>query len=151
MKLMTETLLHAAATLWNTLYRVLLVLLATDLTGFCFSGHLSAACISLQIKLGRPLLWLACGKHIGEIILTHVWEALKVETSRSPDIEIFKRFQDKGFDATPYASADLHTIKVNKQQLDEFFISQSKKIELFLEFEQDSQVYTRGDYKELLD
>ena len=39
-----------------------------------FTGHLSAASVSLQNKLGRPLLWFACKKHIVEIILTHVWE-----------------------------------------------------------------------------
>ena len=74
-----------------------------------FTGHLCAACVSLQNKLERPLLSFACRKHIGEIILTHVWESLKIETSRAPDIELFKRFREKKFDATPRNTAALHT------------------------------------------
>ena len=66
-----------------------------------FTGHLSAACVPLQNRLGRPLLWFVCRKHIGEIILTHVWESLKIETSRAPNIELFKRFREKRFDTTP--------------------------------------------------
>ena len=83
-----------------------------------FTGHLSAACVSLQNKLGRPLLWFTCRKHIGEIILTHVWEFLKIETSRAPDIELFKRFREKRFDATTRNTAALHTKQ--REDLGEF-------------------------------
>ena len=71
------------------------------------TGAQTAACVSLQNALSKPLLWFACRHHIGEIILTHVWAVLNVETSKSPEISLFQRFQkffpaisiaDKNFD-----------------------------------------------------
>jgi hypothetical protein len=57
------------------------------------TGHKTAACIALQQATGRALLWTACRHHVGEVILTHVWDCLKIETSSGPDILLFKRFQ----------------------------------------------------------
>ena len=71
------------------------------------TGAQAAACVSLQNALSKPLLWFACRHHIGEIILTHVWAVLNIETSKSPEISLFQRFQkffpaisiaDKNFD-----------------------------------------------------
>ena len=57
------------------------------------TGHVTAACISIQEKLDRPLFWCASRHHIGEILLSHLWEDLKLETSKGPKISIFTRFQ----------------------------------------------------------
>ena len=56
------------------------------------TGAQTAACVSLQNALSKPLLWFACRHHIGEIILTHVWAVLNIETSKSPEISLFQRF-----------------------------------------------------------
>ena len=56
------------------------------------TGHESAACVSLQERLGRPLLWLACRHHVGEVVLTHVWDALRIEVSKAPDVTVFVRY-----------------------------------------------------------
>ena len=56
------------------------------------TGHESAACVSLQERLGRPLLWLACRHHVGERVLHHVWEALAIEVSKSPEVVVFQRY-----------------------------------------------------------
>ena len=114
-----------------------------------FTGHLTAACVSLQNKLGRPLLWIAFRKHIGETILTHVWKSLKIETSRAPDIKLFKRFREKGFDATPRYTAALHTKQREEQE--EFLLTQTEKLKVFIEREKAVESYSRGDYMELLD
>lgn len=45
----------------------------------------------MQRELGKHLLWIACRHHVGEVILTHVWDALKVEVSKGPEITIFDR------------------------------------------------------------
>ena len=58
------------------------------------TGKLTAACISIQQRLGRELLWLPCRHHIGEIILTHTWKALDIESSTGPNINIFQRFKE---------------------------------------------------------
>ena len=57
------------------------------------TGHISAACISIQQKLNKALLWSGCRHHIGKIVLSHVFDDLKIETSKSPDIALFSRFR----------------------------------------------------------
>lgn len=57
------------------------------------TGHLSAACVAIQNKLDRPLLWSACRHHIGEVILSHVFADIKIEVSKSPDVVIFSKFR----------------------------------------------------------
>ena len=101
------------------------------------------------MKIGRSHLWLARRKQIGKVILYHVSNALKIETSRSSNIEIFKRFREKGLNATPHDIATLHPS--NAQQFGEFVTTQSKKVKKFINHEKEIQSYTRGDYKELLD
>ena len=116
---------------------------------FVITGHLTAACVTLQNKLGRSLLWLVCRKHVGEVLLSHVWEALKIETSKSPDIELSKRFSDSGFPATPHATATLHTR--DPQELGDFGINKGNKLKVMIDSIREAQAYPRGDYKELLD
>ena len=57
------------------------------------TGHMTAACITLQKDLQHHLFWFACRHHVGEVVLTHIWDALKIEVSRSPEITIFERFK----------------------------------------------------------
>ncbi|KAJ8403337.1 hypothetical protein AAFF_G00351090 [Aldrovandia affinis] len=58
------------------------------------SNHLTAACIVIKLSLGRPLLWSRCQHHIGEVLLSHFFTNLKVETSRSPEVAFFARLLD---------------------------------------------------------
>ena len=57
------------------------------------TGHLTAGCVAVQRELGQPLLWLACRHHVGEVILDQVWSDLQIETSKSPQVSVFSRFQ----------------------------------------------------------
>lgn len=57
------------------------------------TGHVTAACVTIQQRLGRALLWSACRHHVGEIVLSHVFDDLQIETSKSPDITLFTRFR----------------------------------------------------------
>ena len=57
------------------------------------TGHVSGACISIQRDLNHALLWSACRHHVGEVILTHVFEDLQIEVSKSPDVALFTRFR----------------------------------------------------------
>ena len=50
------------------------------------AGHASAACVTIQRQLQRALLWPGCRHHIGEILLTHVFNDLKIDVSKSPDL-----------------------------------------------------------------
>ena len=57
------------------------------------TGHFTSACIQLQMDIGHPILSAECFHHIGEVILTHVWNCLEIEVSKSPEITIFQRFR----------------------------------------------------------
>jgi len=67
------------------------------------TGHVSAACITLQQSTGRALLWSACRHHVGEVILTQIFNDLNIETSRSAEYTVFSRFK-KNFDTVPHGS-----------------------------------------------
>jgi len=67
------------------------------------TGHVSAACITLQQSTGRALLWSACRHHVGEVILTQIFNDLNIEASRSAEYTVFSRFK-KNFDTLPHGS-----------------------------------------------
>ena len=50
------------------------------------TGQLTEACVSLQRELDRALLWFACRRHTGEVMLTDCWDSLKIEASSCPNI-----------------------------------------------------------------
>jgi len=70
------------------------------------TGHVSAACVSLQQSLGRALLWSACRHHVGEVILTQVFDDLHIEVSRSPEYTVFSKFK-KQFNKIPHGSDEI--------------------------------------------
>ena len=112
------------------------------------TGHLTAACISIQSKLDRALLWCACRRHIGELVINGAWEALGVETSSSPDIKIFKRFRKNGFAATSHAASPdrkLQTFEVKG----EFDNMQKDNTLGLIKATREAKVYDRCDYKEV--
>ncbi|KAL4097880.1 hypothetical protein QTP88_022583 [Uroleucon formosanum] len=74
--------------------------LLEKIQGFVFdttasnSGRLNGACVLLEQKLGRNVLFLACRHHIFEITLQAVFIEAKFAPSSGPDIPLFKRFID---------------------------------------------------------
>ena len=107
------------------------------------TGHTIGACVLLQNLLGRPLMWIPCRHHIGEVILTHVWDALEIETSKSPDILLFKRMKNHYSDIV---GADLTSVKFNNSS-----IPSEKKQEVISFLQSIDSSSMRGDYKELLE
>ena len=78
-------------------------------------GAITAACVSLQQKLGRPLLWDACRHHMGEVILTWAWNALQVEVDKGPESSLFTRFRDN-FNKLSYSDlTDLGRLKIEEE------------------------------------
>lgn len=63
-------------------------------------------------------------------------------------MELFKRFRDKGIDSIPYETANLHVR--DPQELGEFAVTQSQKLEVLIGCVREADAYPRGDYKELL-
>ena len=58
------------------------------------TGVKNGACVLLQKWLQRNVLWLACRHHVCEVVLSHVWSSLNIETFKAPNINIFKKLQD---------------------------------------------------------
>lgn len=108
------------------------------------TGHVTAGCISVQDILKRPLLWVACRHHIGEVILTSVWDALSIETAKSPEISLFERLRNS-FNSLSYG--DLTNI--NKELVDES--EESKNVVRIIDDVMNSKTFAyRGDYTRFL-
>jgi hypothetical protein len=75
---------------WNCTDNV--VNLVSDTTA-SNTGHVTAACVCIQELLQRPVLWSGCRHHIGEIIISQVFNDMKIETSKSPDVMLFHRLR----------------------------------------------------------
>ena len=40
---------------------------------------------------GTKLLWFACRRHVGEVMLSNCWDSLNIEASSGSNIQLFKR------------------------------------------------------------
>ena len=109
------------------------------------TGHISGACICLQKELDRPLLWFACRRHVGEVMLANCWDSLNIEASSGPNISIFVRFK-KNF-------KDLHyddKMAYYYPELPELIHEEQEHLINFLR-ESLNKNFTRGDYRELVE
>ena len=112
------------------------------------TGHITAACISIQIKLERALLWTPCRHHIGEVILTHVWDDLNIETDKSPEISLFVRFRNN-YGSLPHSDENTVFQIFNRDGLDEqalAFIDQC--VDETTEILTPKIKFSRSDYRE---
>lgn len=108
------------------------------------TGSRKGACILLEQKMDKELLWLACRHHIMEIMLESVVQN-EIGPSSGPDNLLFKRFQKNWQSINKEEYLTLITDKESMEKL------QDKKDEI-IEFatEQLTEYQPRDDYKELL-
>ena len=123
-----------------------IVNMAFDMTA-SNTGHVSAACVTLQQQLGRPLLWSGCRHHIGELVLSHVFADLNIEVSKSPDVSLFVRFRSR-YDLLPFSGAQQlrpfdYALPISAAALDLLKTCQATALNVTR-----SQVHARDDYKE---
>ena len=109
------------------------------------TGAVSAGCISIQVAVERDLLWFACRHHVGEVVLTHMWRDLKVETSKKPEVQIFARFKEN-FEVLQHSSVEDLSFpnipaELTSKREDLINICESAKVKSF----------ACGDYRELVD
>lgn len=57
------------------------------------TGRLNGACVLIEQKLGKDLLWLACRHHVLEVVCGDVFKKLFGPTS-GPNVSLFRRFQE---------------------------------------------------------
>jgi hypothetical protein len=71
------------------------------------TGHISGTCTTIQQKLGRELLFLACRHHVLELLVGAVFSTCMVSTS-GPVVLLFKRFGQKWsfMDQSSYQTAE---------------------------------------------
>ena len=58
------------------------------------SDDATASCICVHKKLKHAFFWSACRYHIGEVIVCHIFDDLKIKVSKSPDVALFKQFHE---------------------------------------------------------
>ena len=89
------------------------------------TGHISGACICIQTIIGRPLLWNACRKHVGEVHVSKAWDILNIEASSGPEIGLFNRFK-KNFNLIHLATSTKQLFDINsvESKHKEFFSDQ---------------------------
>jgi len=85
-KVASETISH-----WN---------LENEIVGMSFDttanmGHRSGACILLEQRLGKKLLWLACRHHVLEVLCGDVFKKVFGPTS-GPNVALFRNSRNIG-------------------------------------------------------
>ena len=110
------------------------------------TGHKTAGCISIQRDLDKPLLWLACRHHIGEVLLDHVWNQLAVEVSKSPEVTVFTKFKSK-WDQLTYNDMSNLSFPV----IDGYILGEKKLQIIAMCQELLAEKIVRCDYKEVVE
>lgn len=62
------------------------------------TGRLNGACILLEQKLGRELIYFPCRHHIYELVLKGVFEAKLPQITTNANVPFFKNFKNHWFD-----------------------------------------------------
>lgn len=109
------------------------------------TGSRNGACVLLERKFGKRLLWLACMHHVLEIWLRAAWES-KFGTSSAPFVRMFAKFKKdwKNINRTNFTPGILdENISNALDDVKEDIIKFCK--------EKLNTKYDRHDYKELLD
>ena len=104
--------------------------------------------VSAQQVLGRALLWSGCRHHIGELILSHVFEDLRIEASKSPEISIFKilRTDYNVINLTPKSPIKTYHIETINEEGQT--LAEKLRAETLLQCSMDYD-FVRDDYRDL--
>ncbi|XP_076279088.1 uncharacterized protein LOC143208527 isoform X1 [Lasioglossum baleicum] len=126
---------------WNLSQQVEALCFDTTATN---TGRIQGACVLLEQKLEKELLYLPCRHHIYELILRAAFDT-KMKKSTGPDVPLFKKFKNS------WSSINKDNFKPGVE--DEFVrqnvIEIDKKIEAAIHNLQ--QIQPRDDYKELIE
>ena len=107
------------------------------------TGQLSAACVSLQKLLEKPMLWCACRHHVGEVVINSVWQELDIEKSSGKKPIMFGKFKEMWNDIyKPNELVQNLYFPLDSQDTTEI-------MDVYNNF--DNHNFARNDYKELLD
>mgnify|MGYP006352973215 FL=1 len=134
--------MYEAVVAWNICDQVKCMCFDTTVVN---SGPRNGACILLEQKLDKDILWCACRHHILEIMLETV-VILALGTSKGPDILIFKRFQTNW----EFIDRSTYDIIASDEALHSAVSGVASQIVEFAK-RQLEQFQPRDDYRELLE
>ena len=113
------------------------------------TGHMTTACVSIQRDLGCPLLWSGCQHHVGELIVSHLLDDLKIESSKSPEVALFSRLR-KNLNLIPLHQRPLQHLNIDNFPENVRSLVTEWRNEV-IEMAQRKIKYIRDDYRELLE
>lgn len=89
------------------------------------TGRLKGACILLEQKLEREILYLLCRHHILEVVLRSAFE-IKIDIASAHDVPIFKRFQKS------WSNINVNNFRIGLEDIFVFQSLQNLKEELLI-------------------
>lgn len=111
------------------------------------TGRFQGACILLEQKIGRDLLYLSCRHHIYEIILRSVFDE-KISVSSGPNIPQFKKFQQAW---TSINKSNFKPGIEDKQVRRSVKVSTATEMLQFMLTTLENEQQPREDYRELIE
>ena len=113
------------------------------------TGHINGACVILEDKLNKKLLYLACRHHILEVVCAEVFKKTFGTSASGPDVLLFKRFKTfwPKIKKAEFCICDDVRLEQNLKPLKEEAITFCSNI---LQIQDNSTYLPREDYKELL-
>ena len=126
---------------WDCAEKVKSMVFDTTALNTC---SITAACVSVQERLNKKLLWLPCRHHIGERILLHVFKSLDIEDTSGPRSPMFSKFQ-QNFKLFKHTKITLLSFPVIPPSLKQARNTTVKLCQDFLACK-----HNRGDYRELV-
>jgi hypothetical protein len=109
------------------------------------TGRLNGACVLLEQKFDREMLFFACRHHVYELVLKAVFEVKIKQVTTSPDIPLFKKLKEnwKNIDPTKIQcyrqTVELFRTVPEVDNLIDFYYAELKN------------VMVREDYRELIE
>ena len=111
------------------------------------TGHVTAACVTIQDELNRCIMWCACQHHVGEVILVQCFKDLNIEASKSPEVSLFIRLRDNWDQITKDGPPD--HLKIEGLSTEALAVISKLKQDLY-KLQENTEDFVRDDYKEFL-
>lgn len=126
---------------WNLEDKVQIICCDTTASN---TGRINGAYVLLEQKLNREMLIFACRHHVYELVLKGVFEAKISQITTSPNIPLFKKFQENWKNVNP------EKIQSYTEKLSVLNVSEIDKLLEFYRLELTKKIF-RDDYRELIE
>ena len=130
--------------LWSVKHQVIGMVFDTTASN---SGAETGACKLIEEWLGKPILWLACRRHIAELHIARAVEAVTGST-KDPGMQLYRRLK-----------SEWNNLEIDYQDLVQFDYSSvspalqevAKDVLIWAEAEVEKGTFPRDDYREMIE